>query len=259
MYYRKYFEGEISNANETVSIAQVTSTSNKTIYANQTNVVCGAVAETLNACGVASSYLDYVLTIDGVRLNLVYTSTTNIANLVCGYEYAWAGSASTQTQPFDGASYKFYVTIKGDPQGELLIAIGAFANPSSDAFRFGLAKAKNNLTGRDAVLLLYSNGISNAIPLSLTGEILIREQTHSITSIQLETRTISNFDTKKSYADDSNIETLLPVVTKGYEFTLKNVYSQPYGAMKTANAFYRINGRTFYNNTGYLIECITQL
>lgn len=248
MFYRKYYEGTV--ASYSTKITKTIAGKSRTIYTNQTDVIGEALKDTLQDCGLEVTYVDYMLTVEGLQICILYTGTnTYYGYTKCGKQFIY-GQSGTGWQPFDNyGSYKFYITIKGDPRGAFQIHIGTYSNPADIGRYFIIYNAKYFKNGARAFIVSDSSG--SAYPIDENNNIF-NDFTGNFTT------PISLGSVPKVFSEDLNYYPLIPASFYGV-FIIDNCYMVDTNL--TEDTFYSINGEIYYCAKGkrFLVKCITDI
>ncbi|MBD5632444.1 MAG: hypothetical protein HDP34_04375 [Clostridia bacterium] len=161
MYFRKYFAGNtIGTLDEKQTNVKFGASSTAyTVYKNQTKILGNAIAETLRVAGMNAVYDEekFILYPDedeefgiGVIKTALATHTFVVFDADTNSYSTTATSNGPSYQPFDasGETYKFYVTVIGDPQSLLRVHIGAYSSVTSTSYGFAIGVGKDIRNGR---------------------------------------------------------------------------------------------------------------
>ena len=198
MYYRKYFSGTIDSmawaAAGATSSAGAGNTA--TLYFRSlktTPVLCTAIVDVLKEIGLnqAACSLDQASPVtygeifpygtdkQGIQVffghNTVNQASLHISLRICLYPDSDVSAAKTTGNSYGSSmtntitagttgtniEYRFYVTIKGDPESFVMVFVGTYADPDAENLIFGFGKGRDCF-GNETVCyapLAYNNGL----------------------------------------------------------------------------------------------------
>lgn len=215
MYYRKYFAGTVENANLTRTTADISGVGNRTESYVMDDVICRAIKETLEDVEISCEYTseNSVLQIEGVSVQILRYSN----GLYCSANGVVIGNMSSYT-PFNGNNYKFYVTLKGNIDSVLTIAIGYYSLPATDLNGFAIGKGKDLKDGSQIHVITL---ISSAINASNSSFYIIKDN-----KIFSDYKSVVNFGfaMPNIQALNGNEVTLVECVAQAGRFKLNNCY-----------------------------------
>lgn len=249
MYYRKYFAGSVEDAKLTRTVVDIATKGNRTEYYVIDDVVCKAIKETLEDAGVSCAYAseNSVLQIDGLTVQfLCYSSATHIYYNVNG-----ANIGNQTSNPFSGNNYKFYVTLKGDIDSVLNIAIGTYSSPTSESYGISIGKGKDL---KDGLQIRATSNISNLTTnysfYIVKNDEIFRDNKGLII--------FGGIITHISSLDGNGTEvTLVECVAQPGRFKLDNSYFG--NAALTVDTFYNIGGDIYYQRSkNILVKCVNK-
>lgn len=250
MYYRKYFAGTLSNTSQTKAVQLLGNTSaNSTIYVNQTDLICNAVKETCIEAGIDCIYLgDGKLDIDGVSVQIVASNSNG------GTVYRIQGySSNLWSSTFaicSGASYKFYVTLKGDIDGILKICIGYFSSPSAETTGIVLGKGVDLSDGLDIRVVEAIGNVGNSYLRILKNNSLLTDYSNYIVFGQ-------QFTNVAQLNGSGSEITLVECVAQTGRFKIDNCYFG--SAALNVDEFYNIGGDIYYYlSKNILVKCANE-
>lgn len=263
MYYRKYFEGDAETEgalSETKSHQFNPSQAKKTIYVNQSRIIGRAVAEVLCDAGMDACYNEeqFVLYPNreeqfGIGLYKTALATTS----VCVFDNETSNirevttSSGTSYQPFDtaGKTYKFYVTIIGEPKGLLWVYIGSYSSPGSMSWGFVIGYGKDR---RDDRKIAYAD--IGAVSAS-TVNFYVRHADDNSLVDNMSYQSQAAFSVPKVNGETNKLVLIDAFATSGY-FTLDNCFLGCSALSAGSSAFYLINGtQYYYPNSTILLKC----
>ncbi len=154
MYFRKYFEGITIGAldEKQTGVRFGASTNTFTVYKNQTKILGNA--DTLRTVGMKTVYdeekfilypdenesfgIGIIKTALAAHTFVIFDSDTTACTTI-------ATSSGPSYQPFDtsGDTYKFYVTVIGDPQSLLRVYIGTYSSVTLTSYGFAMGVGKD--------------------------------------------------------------------------------------------------------------------
>lgn len=252
MYFRKYFAGTVTDWTESKTITPLLGTLN-TALTLVSNVTCSAIQETLLEAGIECEYdeNDYLLNIDGVTVQIYNRRNINstYTEINCNGHYIMN---SGQLNTFSNNSYKFYVTLIGDIDGLLKIAIGSYANPSLETNGFVIGKGVDLKDGANIRII-------NTIPkLSSTQNNAYILKNNQILSDCSNEITFGWQITNKTEINNNGTEiTLVEAIAQTGRFKLNNCYFG--NAALTEGYFYNIGGDIYYySSNNILVKCKTE-
>lgn len=269
MYYKKYFSGSVDATTTTNryymgldKIATSTSLSSGHIK-NRSDVLGNAIVSTLKDIGYTNAYWDstsgYVFFDKSNNLAGFYLSvqssyiyfnacggTTDTTYITAQTSGTGCGSLSSGYSPFSttgtsAATYQFYITIKGEPKGMMIMNIGTYSSPSSESNNLYICRGKDKRDNSDIIgfnFTLSSGGMSAVYFASYSTAKAIIATTLVTTRLSM------------SY----QLVVLIPsFALYGFVF-LDNTYFNP-GI--TTLGFYKIGDDTYYVDDYWMTKCIT--
>lgn len=267
MYYRKYFEGDVGGAtSETAIVTFGACTTNYTVYVNQSRVIGHAVEEVLRDAGMNAYYDDdrfilYPNKDEEMGIGII-KRTRNINGYVI-YARDSTGvilketdsSSYTSYQPFTNdtkGSYKFYVSIIGEPKGWLRVYIGAYSNPSIMSYGFGIGYGRDIRDNRRIGYLMTNPSYNTAaFYVRHTDDCSLIEGTEYAGKVSFSAPTVSG--------QTNTLVLISAYATCGY-LTMDNCYLGCEALSAGADNFYMINGvEYYYPNANMLIKCISKV
>lgn len=252
MYYRKYFEGMIDAAGNFRQVTINGTTAKVSNYAKQTDIINEAVKETLLAAGIACEYDSETCTlrINGFPLQIISVNQQAYFNI---YRYGAASAFelnnSSSFARFSGVNYKFYVTIKGDPQSILSVSIGTYATPNMETLGFRLAGIVDQ---RNQLRLVGLKSIGTT-----SNYWLHKEDGTPYGDIE-SPRFDNSLAVDNVLSQSGSLYPLVDCIDQTGFLKMPNCYRGQYNL--GANSFYRIGGDVyFYGNDSILAKCITEI
>lgn len=250
MYYRKYFAGTVENANLTRITADISGVGNRTESCVIDDVICRAIKETLEDVGVSCEYAseNSVLQIEGLSVQILRYSN----GLYCSANGVVIGSMTTNS-PFSGNAYRFYVTLKGDIDSVLTIAIGYYGTPAADAYGFAIGKGIDLKDGSQVRMI---TSIGYAVSSNGTSFFIIKDN-----KIFSDHKSTVNFGfvmpNIPTLSGNGTEITLVECVAQAGRFKLDNCY---FGNAALGNGeFYNIGGEIYYKLSSFiLVKCINE-
>lgn len=278
MYYRKFFSGTVDATTTTNQyymgldkVATGTSKGSGHIK-NRSDVIGNALVSTLHDIGYPNAYWDstsgYLFfdktnSLCGVYISVqssyLYVSVgykgtsyiTSASNTSSSTIDAHGTSLSTSNNPFEAngataTNYAFYVTIAGEPKGIFQIAIGAYANHTTEAGEFFMMCVGKDKRDNSSTMGFNLGKVSN--PYQFT----INKFSDADRIIQT-----SAFATQQNVLTLMN-ETivLIPIFFQHGFLFLDNTFIKP-GGMNVG--FYEIDGDVYFVNQYYITKCITEV
>lgn len=250
MYFRKYFEGSLpSNASGSVTINGTTT--KKTVYTTQTQVINNAIKETLQEAGIECGYTGadtgYVLTVLGAQIQLLSLSSNGCISLYRKGNASEMFTAASSAATFSGLNYKFFVSLLGDPKGILVIYLGNYSSPAALGYGVSIFQLTDLRDGSRKI------GVSTYSPSSVyvyteTGDIV-----GGINSLSFQ-NLVNNVDLTQNGARIPLVES---IDTTGF-FSVRQCY-RGHGGL-AANNFYNIGGDIYMQfYILFLIKCTTEV
>lgn len=250
MYFRKYFEGTVSAYNTTASVLVNGTSSRQTVYINQTNIINEAIKETLMAAGIDCEYdsTSCSLHVGGVFVQILAASNAgNIAVYRKGISSPMQTS-STSCGICSGSNYKFYVTLKGDPKGILVVTIGYYSKPEDMTYGVAVAKIIDLRDNSRKTGIMLPNNSYNVYIYDESGEKLS----------EIETLNFMNLKANNDLTESGSLIPLVEIIDTYGFFKIEQCYMGTYGLAK--DSFYNIGGEVFYMLYNYyLIKCTTEV
>lgn len=265
MYFRKYFEGNtvgVLDERQTGVTFGAASTT-YTVYKNQSRILGNAIAETLKAAGMAAVYDEenFILYPDkdekfgiGIIKTAVATHTFVFFGSDAVSNSSTATSSGTSYQPFDtnGDTYKFYITVVGDPQSLLRVHIGTYSSVTSTSYGFAIGVGKdirNNRKVRFAV----------ANPVNSTVAFLVRYADDCSLVNGIGSKDTVSFSENPVTGTTEYLMLIPAFATNGF-ITMDNAFLGCTTLSYGSTAFYSINGEEYYYPVGtLLLKCPTQI
>lgn len=265
MYFRKYFAGNTIGAldEKQTGVRFGASTNTFTVYKNQTKILGNAIADTLQTAGMNAVYDEenFILYPDedeefgiGIIKTALATHTFVFFDSDTTACTTIATSSGTGYQPFDasGNTYKFYVTVIGDPQSLLRVHIGTYSSVASTSYGFALGVGKDIRYGRKvrffttnptnatiAFLVRYADNCSLIDGIAYSGTVSFSEAAVTGTPEYLM---------------------LIPAFATNGFITMDNAFLGCSVLSAGNMAFYCINGEEYYYPTAtLLLKCPTTL
>ena len=145
MYYRKMYEGTVPNFTTKKTFKFNNGAGSYTCLEEETKIISEAVVDMLHDIGYPDAYRDETS-------GLIFFEKDDVTGLLIGYisnaTYLYWGVNTTSTsistgqmgsstgtsgQPFDSSktTYKFYITVIGEPKGYFTMCFGSYSNPQS--------------------------------------------------------------------------------------------------------------------------------
>lgn len=254
MYFRKYFEGTIPTNNSYSNIyIDGTSTAIKT-YINQTNIINNAIVETLLAAGLVGTYggaaEKCILRIAGFPVQFLAVSNVGNPYLYKRGDRGAVLTTGTGAGMFSGTSYKFYVSLLGDPKGMLAIYLGNFSSPAALVTGIILAKITDQ---RDK-----SQKIGVAVSGTAVGQVYICNAVGEPLPEVNAYLAFTNLTDNQVLTQNGGVIPLVEAVDTTGFFKIDHCYKGHTGL--TANNFYNIGGDIFLQLGSYfLVNCTTEI
>lgn len=247
MYYRKYFAGTVENVNLTRTTADISGVGNRTEFYIMDDVICRAIKETLEDVGISCEYAseNSILQIEGLSVQILRYSNS----LYCSANGVVIGNIGSYS-PFSGNNYKFYVTLKGDIDSVLIIAIGYYGAPANDSYGFVIGKGKDL---RDSSQVRVITLISSATSTGSSSFYILKDD-----------EIFSDYKSGVAFGfampsipalnGNGNEVTLIECVAQAGRFKLDNCF---FGNAALGNGeFYNIGGEIYYKLSSYiLVKC----
>lgn len=251
MYFRKYFEGTISNSNSYGNIYINGASTTVRAYINQTDVINAAIAETLSAAGIESTYGGTadkcILQIAGIPVQFIAVSNMGNPSLYVKGKTSFIYSTTTSYSVFSGTSYKFYVSLVGDPKGILTVYLGYYSGPAALGTGIMIARITDLRDGSKKL------GISGAASQSIY---IYDEAGEKLPEI--ETVAFTNLLNNQALTQSGALIPLIEAIDSTGFFRIDQCYKGH--AALTANNFYNIGGDIFMQLGGYyLVKCTTEI
>lgn len=250
MYHRKYFSGAVQDKNLTRSTINIANNSLVSEYYVRDEVVCQAIKETLEEAGIACTYdsQNSTISIDGLTVQfLSYMYVSYIYFNVNGQQVG-----VHTTDPFNGNSYKFYVTLKGDIKSVLLINIGYYSAPAYENLGIAIGKGVDI---KDQEGIHVVSDIGNAKAAASQFYIVKNDEIFADYKIMVQFgQQISNVTQLNGNGTDI---TLVECVAKPGRFKIDNCYFGP--DILGNDEFFNIGGAIYYKlSNSVLVKCTNE-
>lgn len=256
MYFKKFFSGQIENNTTRKSLTDDAGTA-RSDYINQGTVVRNAVVETLIASGFDAFVEDEtcVINVNGFRFSVYYANTMTMNIYSAGRNIHSSGSNNYSYQPFSSLEYKFYVTVKGNPNTSFNIYISQYgANISSDGYGIGISYVTTIIkkqrrvvvretanAGTEANSVGYVRGIDGSL-------------TDGFSYSDTVSFKIPFSQNPREWNDSGNSISLIPMFDLSGYCVFDGVYLRNTFSM-TVGSFYNLNNKLYYAmNYNMLVE-----
>lgn len=265
MYYRKYFEGDVGGAtSETATVTFGACTTKYTVYVNQSRVIGHAVEEVLRDAGMNAYYDDdsfilYPHKDEELGIGIIKRTPISLGYVIYASDSAAVNfnepSGSLANQPFTNdtsGSYKFYVSIIGEPKGWLRVYVGTYNAPASMSYGFGIGYGKDIRDNRRIGYLIVNPAYNTiAFHVRHTDDCSLVDGTTYSGTVSFSVPAVSG---------QANVLVLIDsYATCGY-LTMDNCYLGCGALTAGTNNFYMINGvEYYYPNANMLIRCISKV
>lgn len=253
MFYRKYFEGTIASASVTKGSmpSYYGATTVKTVYVNQTDVVLNAMKDVLETCGcdVIIDKDKYFIWINGVPISITFTSATVMSCFIPFLNTALFSASGASNHPFNGTDYKFYITVKGDPDGILDVYIGSNSTPASvnTTYSISIGKGKDVRNNNDVGFVSLARSDSVYYFYKKDGEVTLVDGKTTPTTVSPGYAIANDADLTQS---GQTIPLVENVMQNGF-LRINNCF---FGhSSLSSDTFYNIDGEVYYERSNLLL------
>ena len=261
MYYRRYFEGNVENPNETSSglFAGIS----YSIYKNQSIILGNAIKQTLIDAGMNAKYDEETLMLypnqlenTGIGIFITSFYVVNIY-LQCSGGYKNTQESQSAYSPFNqgGTSYKFYVTLLGDPKNFLRINIGCFSdvgNILKTTIYFAYGTDKRDM---QKIIYIYPHASGANTSTFYAMHALDGSAVDGLNALS----TAVNFNQPAVTGTEKDIVLIDLFSQQGY-FTIDDCYIGCSALTPGLTSFYLINGEEYYYPTScILVKCKSKI
>lgn len=264
MYYRKYFEGDVDGATtETAKVTFGACTTEYSVYVNQSRIIGHALEEVLRDAGMNAFFDDeqFILYPNaneqfgiGVIKQAQLTFSLIMFSADSPYILIQNSSAGVGYQQFNSdalGSYRFYITIIGEPTGLLSISMGTYSQPSSVSYNsFCIGYGKDIRNNKRTGYLRFGSFTDDITlcPRYVEDNTLVDGIAYN-TAISFSTLSVSG---------ETNALVLINAFSKSGYLTLDNCYLGC--SALTRGQFYMINGTEYYYPVPLLlIKCPSKI
>ena len=271
MNYRKYFEGTVAAATATTQYRPKTGRAGKSteyvgtsVNMKRAKVLGDAIVSTLRDCGLDAYYdeeygyvyLDKEKSDVGFFISpqssyiYLYGGFYGISSGVENIAYTTnSGGSTNASQPFANSgyltesAYRFYVTVKGDPQGAFSIGIGTYSSPASMSTWMTFYRGVDKRNDKELWGFIFGSQFSNKIYWIYAD------------NIKPINDSISQYESVTALSMMDQWVVLMEMYMKYGFIVMKNVYIDP--GFGYTDQFYEIDGEVYYLYTPFLVKCTT--
>ncbi len=268
MYYRKYFSGDIDDTTITTSVKFGNDISNTTVYVNQSIIIGNAIADTLKDIGVDAQYNEETFILHFNKkydhgVYIFFTAQNSYTMALYSNEIGLTNKSNSSASyplfsiPYgsQSGSYKFYITLKGEPKTMMLSEIGYYANPSKGSYFFIWGYCNDIRYNKKLFLWNASAALGSA----RSGKYYVRNIDSTLVEGYTGTTAQVNFRIIRLNSNDANTLPLINLFSYDGFFILENCFFGT-SQISSTDTFYLIDEEEYYILDDYtIIKCKTEM